>query len=274
MGRVETFKAIRWLFLALLVLIFWMLGISFSFRCSGRPIHYPTSACSPADFNSDFDGLTQFACTAFDADHDSRPVHSICFENLRCESGNLGWFKTGVHQTVRITGLRLRLHSYSVDADPDLHTAPADVTNSESLLDTIRSVSGLTSDVGGGQNSDSRPTLRIDMPIFNLRNVTELRVRDFDYAAFHDGGRVIEVASRLAQVSGGVEEVVLRGNVVITAASGDTLQSNNVCWNRSRQCFEAVNGYVLRRGGATVSGKDILVDVQLNNIHSQRASLR
>jgi hypothetical protein len=259
----------------LILVLFWAALPCAMIRWPGADnrLQLPSSAAVSFDFTTCTDRLDRFGYIAFDTERGGLPAHSIYFDTLRTESGSLGWFKTGVHQTARITGLRLRLYSYNAQTNPGADAPSERPLDGEPLLDTLKRLaeacaSGLQGPVGG-----SAPALQLDIANVNLRNVSEIRIRDFDYTAFDNDQRVIEVKSRLAQASCMTDDVILRGHVVITAASGDTLESNHVCWNRPRGCFEVIGGYVLWRAGTMVSGKNLLVDTQLNNIYSQRASL-
>ena len=65
----------------------------------------------------------------------------------------------------------------------------------------------------------------------------------------------------------------MRGHVTISNVDGDTLEGNHVCWNSQTERFKVKGGYVLMRRGNKFFGKDILVDMNLNEIYAQQANL-
>ncbi len=242
--------------------------------------------------------IGSFAYVALDPEKDYRPLHSIRFDKFLTESGQFGFFKTGVYRTARITGLRLRLYSYLADGEIQSgDNRHPDVQNTNLADDEIQSGDNRHPDVQNTNHKDILATIqalirkntvssqddltacststdvRIYVSNVDLSNIGEVKVRDFGYEFFANGDKIVSIKSVLAHLSYAMEDIILRGHVTISNVDGDTLEGNHVCWNSRTERFRVKGGYVLKRRGNKFFGKDILVDMNLNEIYAQQANL-
>ena len=222
--------------------------------------------------------IGSFRYVGLDPEKDYRPLHSIRFDKFSTESGQFGFFKTGVYRTARITGLRLRLYSYLPDGEiqsGDNSHPGVQNTNHKDILATIHAL--IRKNTVSLQDDPAECSTSTDMKIYvsnvDLRNVGEVKVRDFDYEFFSNNDKIVSVKSVLAHFSYAMEDIILRGHVTISGVDGDTLESNHVCWNSQAGRFRVKGDYVLMRRGNKFFGKDIVVDMHLNEIYAQQASL-
>jgi len=222
--------------------------------------------------------IGSFAYVAWDPEKGYRPLHSIRFDEFSTESGQLGFFKTGIYQTARITGLRLRLYSYLPDGEiqsGDNSHPGVQNTNHKDILAMIHAL--IRKNTVSLQDDPAECSTSTDMKIYvsnvDLRNVGEVKVRDFDYEFFSNNDKIVSVKSVLAHFSYAMEDIILRGHVTISSVDGDTLEGNHVCWNSQTERFRVKGNYVLMRRGNKFFGKDIVVDMHLNEIYAQQANL-
>ncbi len=218
------------------------------------------------------------AYVGLDPEKDYRPLHSIRFDEFSTESGQFGFFKTGVYRTARITGLRLRLYSYLADGEiRSGENGHLDVqnTNNKDILAMIRAL--IRKNTVSLQDDLTECSTSTDVRIYvsnvDLSNIGEVKVRDFDYEFFANGDKVVSIKSVLAHFSYAMEDIILRGHVTISGVDGDTLEGNHVCWNSQTERFRVKGNYVLKRRGNKFFGKDIVVDMNLNEIYAQQANL-
>lgn len=222
--------------------------------------------------------IGSFTYVGLDPEKDYRPLHSIRFDKFSTESGQFGFFKTGVYRTARITGLRLRLYSYLPDGETqseDNGHPGVQNTNHKDISATIhalirKNTVSLQDDPADRSTSTG---MRICVSNVDLSNVGEVKVRDFEYEFFANNDKIVSVKSVLAHFSYAMEDIILRGHVTISGIDGDTLESNHVCWNSQAGRFRVKGNYVLMRRGNKFFGKDIVVDMHLNEINGQQANL-
>jgi len=222
--------------------------------------------------------IGKFAYVGLDPEKNYRPLHSIRFDDFSTESGQFGFFKTGVYRTARITGLRLRLYSYLPDVEilsVDNGHPGVQNTNHKDIPATIRAlIRKNTVSLQDDPAVCSKSTgMRIYINNVDLSNVGEVKVRDFDYEFFANNDKIVSIKSALAHFSYSTEDIILRGHVTISGVDGDTLESNHVCWNSQTGRFRVKGNYVLMRRGNKLFGKDIVVDMHLNEIYAQQANL-
>jgi len=199
----------------------------------------------------------------WDPEQNYRPVYSVCFKNLLAENSNLGIFKTALHKVVKIQDLQLKFFQYSShsplilsDTFPVLKDILPDAKGLRKLVEWMKSRSK-----GWAVN-------------FVLGNVSEVRVKNFDYKIFYDDDLFFAVQSKRATASYRHSGIVLRGHVIITTADGSTLETNYVKWDIENQLFTAKGIYVINRNGVKTAGRNICVNTELNDIKPQHTKFK
>lgn len=280
-GKLIIFKLDRWIKRSV-VLAVWILSFVSFIAVTGNEelnrLHNETRDYA-AELALPKNQTGALSCWRCDPEENGRLMHWVKLKNLRAENNNLGIFTTALHKAMEIDGLQVELYQYGSPAitggsNPGVSSRP------ENAMVDPGVYSGPESAMAEVQSFVEQIARQLTNPMRGWRvknidfgNVSEVRVDDFDYKVFRDGGLSFVIQSSKATVSYKQSGILLRGRVTLRTADGSTLKSSHVRWEVEEQRFIARGIYVLDRGGVRTTGKGICVDAQLNRIGTVQAKL-
>ncbi|MHC4572164.1 MAG: hypothetical protein ACYS0C_08830 [Planctomycetota bacterium] len=262
-ARPPTFKRrqwLKWVFLASLWLLSFLILIVVSANNELNTLYSDVVSRAAVELRPPKNQMGALSYIRWDPNENYRPVYSICFKNLLVENNNLGIFKTALHKVVKIRDLQLRFFRYS-------SRSPLILSNTFPVsIDIPTDAKGLKKLVEWMKRRSKGWTVN-----FVLGNVSEVRIKNFDYKIFHDDDLFFAIQSRRAIASYKRAGIVLRGRVTLETADGSTLKSNHVRWDIENQLFTVKGIYVINRNGVKTAGKNICVNAELNDIKAKHA---
>lgn len=261
------------------VIVWWFCGLALAVISCLNDNNIPAESFQCANnFLDDTPIKSQMGAMSYfsrDPANNGRPLYSVKFDELNTAKGQLGIFKTGVYKIAKVNGLQLKRFQYSTEKK----TVPANVSNEYSdselfdeLLEKAGELSnGRYSDSSGEFSDNLRDGWKLTIPGFELSDIGEIRISNFDYQVFYDEKLSFGVQGKVLIASYKQQDVILRGHVIITASDGSRLECNYAKWNVKKELFEIDGVYILNRGGEIISGKYICVDTQLNPVEVKHA---
>lgn len=248
--------ALRWGIL----LVVWGVCLPMLFLISRQERLSPKADC--IHIESSRAGFGGFGYARWEPKPDGRLLHHISFDNLHIESSDLGIFKTAMSREMVFEGLKLRLHNYE-------SSNFAEVSGS-AIEDLAGRGSPFSERIAGRLLSYLK---RYPQVLPAARNITGLRINEFDCELFCDDSSKLSVTSAKAEFSGLEKEMVLRGRVVIKSNNGRTLRANHIRWDIVEDKFRVKGIYALDCEHGIISGRDAFFNEELFPTDEQKKLL-
>ena len=205
----------------------------------------------------------------------------ISFDSLTTENGEAGLFKTASQRILNIDKLRFIIFDNSIPEEETHSENSSDIVKKTFPKSQGRDIKQLkkvnTADNNSGDsfvNDISKKVIKMISnkeqygvyPDVSFKNISRIFVNDFHYANISNDVLKIEIESKTARTSLQETGLVLRGHVVIKTGSGAKLQCNHVIWDIKNSKFDAKGVYALSNKGDVKTGKDICLDISLNQV--------
>lgn len=219
----------------------------------------PVSSSRREPLSIPVNSVNSFSYVHFDPDQNGNPLWGISFDSMVTQNGDAGVFKTAMRRTLHIKGLQLCCYDYVADTSD----SSPDPSHSTVLAEAIGTLQGGLFGFQSGQPDNEFGSLHLGV---DFRNLTKLFVQGFRFDEYVNGTPRLRIESGIAQTMGHTQGLVLRGHVMISDSNGTLLESNHVVWDMKNELLIAKGLYALRRDGISATGRDICVDMKLNEI--------
>ena len=253
------YKSPKVKYIALVTL--WCLGLALLAALSTN--YRDVSAFSIGETIAPENQIKSFWFTRGDHDQNGTPSFDLSFDCLTTENGNLGIFKTAMQRTLRIEGLRAAIYRHNL---PEL----SDSQGTENSADIKQDMSYCMEKLGrlfDGDRRDDPYRLRLAV---DFRNLAQLFVIGFQFDRFINDALSLQIKSGTAQTQFDQPGLMLRGHVVIRASDQVVFQCNYVVLDIKNQTFTAKGLYALTRNGITKTGRNICLDINLNEVSASQ----
>jgi hypothetical protein len=205
------------------------------------------------------DHVGRFELMRYNPDQNGKLSFCLSFDSLSTENGNLGMFKTSLQRTLRINELKVGVYGYN-SAEPEILLGLEDTSDAKEV---VKYGIGKFSRIFYEEDENSTCKIR---PAVDFNNIAKLFVVDFQFTRYRNDVLGLEVTSKIAETVYDQSGLVLKGHVVIKTSDGDVLECNRVIWDVKNQNFNAKSGYAFRQNGITKVGKEICLDMNLNEV--------
>lgn len=244
--------------------IVWILSVCllFQFLTNNELNTFHKKLVVSREFDRPSNQIGAFKFIRYSSEESSKPSLSVSFDNLLIENNNLGIFKSALHQLVQIKNFKFSAFQY-----PENSTALVsndflqDFPSKNDFIKQLKTYTELLMDKSDGW--------RVDFDITSAV-LSELVINDFNYSIFSTDELVLSIQSKRAMASYDSTGLILRGRVIIKTGKENVLETNHIQWDVGNKIFAVKGVYALNQNGTVKTGKNIILDYNLNEVPSER----